>query len=182
MSNLDIHTLMRRFSALPNARIGYGPRHPTQPNAALKKEIAIFLDQYSFLRQDQGYIDFLECYSGASSYLNSVTRHIVIDIFGFIRDLSTHLTQDTDLGPIVDDEGYFDFAGGMVAIKEPTGSPRVAILLGAAFDATGDRKWGIYRSKSETPDHTGIYWYCETFLEWLNLVIETEGELPDVLG
>lgn len=80
------------MSKLGYAAVGRGPKHPESPNLELQKEIDSFLEQYSFLRKDQGYIDFLEYYSGAM--VDWPKGELVIAIFGFLEEISFHLIKD----------------------------------------------------------------------------------------
>lgn len=49
------------------------------------------------------------------------------------------------------------------------------IGIGYGFDATGNRLWGIYRFMEEEKGE----WYSESFLQWLNEVIDKKGRLLD---
>lgn len=160
---MDIHTLIKRFAQLEGAGVGFGPKHPVSPNLSISNEVEDFLREFSFLRQDQGYVDFLEYYAGAH-YMPS-DDSVTIDIFGF-TDQSSHII---DLeGDIIDERGFLVFCAGNIVehlIKGRKTRPQ-----GFAFDATGNRMRGVYDGLE------GIQ-YCKTFLEWLNALIENKGIL-----
>lgn len=176
---MDIHKLMRGFANLRDANIGHGPKHPTQPNLALKQEIEAFLDQYPVLRQDQGYVEFLECYAGA--WLDwQPSEDLVIGLLGFDMDVTANIANP-DEGHPVDENGYLMFCDGIVRIHEGVGRTGV-IGQTFAFDATDKRKAGVYRSTSDRNGITDYYWYCGSFLEWLTILLATKGNFPEKLG
>lgn len=47
-------------------KVGRGFKHPSSPRLELQTQTTNFIAEYPFLQQDQGYIDFLEFYAGAS--------------------------------------------------------------------------------------------------------------------
>jgi hypothetical protein len=161
---------MEKFLSLEGAKVGRGPRHPVSPHPSLDNEITAFLDQYPFLKRDQGYLDFLECYAGAWI----MSDNLVIDIFGF-TDVSSHILELE--GPVVDTDGYLTICDGEFRAKSLT-EKDVTEQLGCGFDATGTRKWGLYRNRGYRSGELGIYWYCETFLEWLEALVDAKGKLP----
>src|SRR5260221_13257818 len=102
---MDIQTLINQFVNLGHAQVGRGPKYPAEPATHLLPEIDSFLDSYSFLKQDKGYVDFLEFYAGASVFWPN--GELIIDIFGFTK-VSSHLLNLE--GPVVDEDGYLMFA------------------------------------------------------------------------
>jgi hypothetical protein len=141
----------------------------------LAQEIEAFLNEYPFLRQDQGYVDFLESYAGA--WVAWPNNDLVIDLFGFTQ-VSTHIVKED--GYIVDPTGFLTICDGMVRLRE--GGFREGVIgQGFAFDATGERKWGIYRYVMIDGIEAAMDWYCETFLQALSALIETKGRLPETL-
>lgn len=165
---MNIHSLMEKFSKLPEAALGRGPKHPSMPNLALRDEIEAFLKEHPFLTKDRGYIDFLECYAGARAF--RADGSLVVDIFGF-TEISSHLIEAD--GPIIDQDGFYGFSDGI--FQDRAG---IDVGIGGRFDATGNRRRGVYRSRYSRPNEIDIYWYCESFLEWVEVLIDTKGHLP----
>lgn len=166
---MNIHSLMTRFTELGFASVGRGPKHPQSPRPELHEEIDNFLSQHPYLRKDNGYIDFLECYAGAM--VDWPNGELVIDIFGFSEDVSLHLTQDE--GSVIDDEGFYAFCSSVVRVDKDQESKHEYLGLGYAFDSTGTRKWGVYRCIEDEP----CQWYCASFREWLKELIDKKGRL-----
>ena len=170
---MDLHCLVQRFSELDRARVGRGPRHLTQGNRSLEGALESFLKRYPFLKKDTGYVQFLECYAGA--YLVWPEDELVIDIYGF-SGVSTLIVGED--GPIIDEDGYLTFSSVLFRIREGPGLENIQ-TLGFAFDATQQRKPGIYRQVVGREEGSPIVtdWYGETFLEWFKDVMDKKGRL-----
>ncbi len=169
----DIDVLMKRFADLGNGEIGRGPRHPIAPNAALAPLVEAFLKDYPELRQDKGYVDFLEKYGGASILWPH--GDLLVDIFGF-SGTSTNLLEF--YGQIVDKQGYLWFCSEVIRVRPGYDTRLTTRGLQFAFDHTHQRRWGIYRGiDNEDSTQRNFEWYCDTFLDWLNLLIEYKGNL-----
>lgn len=170
---MDVHALMREFAELDGAEVGQGPKHPIEPNLALTDVVTGFLKEHTFLKQDRGYVDFLECYAGA--WVMWPNDDLVIDLFGF-TEVSRNIANP-DEGEVVDTDGFLVFCDGLVRLQDDLG---FSTVLGQAFafDATGKRKWGVYRYIIDDSGKTDKYWYCETFLRMLEALIGTKGKLP----
>lgn len=177
MAELNIHSLMKEFSKLEGAEIGRGPKHPSSPDPNLAQETEAFLNEYPFLRQDQGYVDFLESYAGA--WVMWPNNELIIDLFGF-TEVSRNIANPDNVC-VVDENGFLIVYDGMVRLVD--GGFREGVIgQGFAFDATGERKWGIYRYVFVSGVEVARYWYCETFLQALAALIETRGKLPAILS
>lgn len=162
---MNIHSLMHQFAQFQGAQVGRGPNHPIKPNLALAEEIATFFKRYPFLQRDPGYVDFQECYAGASVImLSDNNRTVDIDIFGFL-DVSTHMTEYED--SIVDEDGYLVFS--YILFDEQQCS--------FSFHAHRDRRSGVYRTIVRKNLDRQTSWYCATFLEWLERLIQQKGRL-----
>lgn len=171
----DLHDLMGRFQELGVLEdIARGPKHPESPRPALAPQIAAWLEQHPCLRRDPGYVDYLEQYSGA--WIDTNIPAIQVDIFGFDDGgTSTHLVHGD--GDAIDREGMMPFAAVNFQVgpdlapadgSTPGSEPRSMVF---GFDTTGTRPWGVYR-------HDAAWeWYCDTFLEWLERLVE-RGGLP----
>ena len=139
-----------------------------------------FLATYPFLRGDQGYINYLETYAGASVIDAGEEDRVMLDIAGFTQVSTNLATWDFEV-PVVDEEGYYSFASGVYTLSD-RGMHYDGISIGGCFDSTGTRKWGVYRSvQGSTPEEFTRYWYCDTFEEWLWAILEYKGRLPDHL-
>jgi hypothetical protein len=172
----NLATLMNKLADLGHATIGQGWRHPASRNTGIQDEIDRFLQRHPYLRQDQGYIDFLEMYAGAM--VDYPDGSLTISIFGFLDNLSLHLTKDEEFsGPAIDENGFFMFCSSVVAGKTSLGKHE-SIGLDYAFDATGTRPWGVYRSMTTSDQPTIAYeWYAASFLDWLAELVDKKGEL-----
>jgi len=172
---LDIHSLMQKFAELPNARVGQGPKRWPYPNPTLQKEIDDFLEQYPFLRRDQGYVDFLENYAGASADSSEEETpsadELVVDLFGFNDGIALHIVKDE--GSIVSNKGFLCFCH--TEVWNPELDPEFIVETNYLFDATEKRPSGIYRANSLNPE--AVEWFGATFMEWLELLISKKGKL-----
>lgn len=168
MAKENMHELLRQLVQLGDGRIGNGPKHPQLPNPALQDVITQFIEKYSFLQQDKAYIEFLEVYAGAG--IQHPDEEFVVDLFGF-TEVSTNF-NDQDEHPIVDENGFLTFCGGYALLNRHNEAD-VLIPQGFLFDATNERKWGIYRGAD-----SGHYWYCESFTEWLSILVHHRGKMP----
>ncbi len=157
------------MSKLGYAAVGRCPKHPESPSPELQTEIDSFLEQYSFLLKYPGYIDFLEYYSGAM--VDWPKGELVIAIFGFLEEISFHLIKDG--GEVIDDDGFYALCTSVVRVGEGQDMENESIGLGYRFDATGARRWGVYRSI----EGGECEWYCDSFLEWLEKLIDKKGLL-----
>ena len=170
---MNIHQLMEAFAKLGETHIGRGPKDPLSNNLELTKATEQYLALYPFLKRDQGYGDFLEFYSGA--YLFQPTNGLAIDIFGFTQESSNINELES---PTLDKDGYLAFCD--VALPKKDSNELEG--TGFAFDATGQRQNGIYRAViSNINDSTvmSFYWYCSNFLEWLEILINSNGHFPE---
>jgi hypothetical protein len=166
MSFNSIHELIEKLQNFDGAIVGEGPKHPISPHSEMQGEIDNFISEYKFLLQDKGYIDFLECYSGM--LIDSSDGRVFIDVFGFLEDVSLHLTRDES--SIVDD-GYFGFCTAVVRIECTGNLSKDDVGLGFAFDATGQKRWGVYCSINDE----NYEWYCSNFQEWMEKLVATKG-------
>jgi hypothetical protein len=167
----ELNELMRRFAEeFEGAVVGQGPKHPDSPRPELQSEIDQFLNEYPFLREDAGYVAFLETYAGATV---DSPEGVIVVIFGFLLDVGLHITEDE--GPLIDDEGFLTFATVQVRTAEGKEGFHEYTDMAFGFDATGERPPGIYRKIDFNP----TAWYCQDFLTWLRLLVENRGRLFD---
>lgn len=169
---MSLGELMERFASLPGASVGHGPEHPIAPNRALGAEVSAFLVAHPLLLQDQGYVDFLQQYAGAS-----IERHEDVGVFilGFDTASAVHLVAED--GAPADANGFLTFC--MAVANVPTTGTWGHSF---AFDITGARRCGIYRSipdsyrRFQAHGHQLLYqWDSEDFLQWLSSLIDHDG-------
>ena len=179
---MSIHTLIQEFLKLKGAEVGYGPDHPTSPNGALKDTVDAYFNRFPFLKQDQGYVDFMRFYAGAWVDWQPYPElnDLVIDIFGFTavsRNISEEdrLTYTSDES-ILEESGFIAFSEVFFGINEDS-IPAQSFF----FDITGDRDQGVYREVWQNGVKSEITWYCESFLQWFEAIIRTQGKLPPKL-
>ncbi|MEH2444617.1 MAG: hypothetical protein V7K18_02180 [Nostoc sp.] len=172
-SNNRIHQIINSLHELGNVETGRGPKHPTFPNTEQAQEIAEFLETYSFLKKDQGYVDFLESYAGLLLYRDS--DFFSLGIYGFDEDVSLHLIKGE--GELIDEAGMLTFADLALPLQEGDKSADNLRGIGFGFDSTQQKTWGVYRSIDDQPYH----WYCGSFLEWLEKLYNQKGRLLEDL-
>jgi hypothetical protein len=170
---MEIDELMTRFGRLPRARVGRGPLHPTAPDPSIAPRIDEFFRTYPMAARDSGYVEFQERYAGAS--IEDPDEDQIDDIFGF-TDASTDLI-DMD-GPIVDEDGFLVFAQCIFHVVSD-GKLVDMYEYDFAFDTTGDRDKGVYRSYATLRTHGRPFdWHTEDFLTWLDELVASGGRYP----
>ena len=144
-------------------------------DAKLQADVSALLGTYPFLARDEGYVEFLRRYGGA--LLVREVDGLVLSLYGFSHDIGMHLIEGP--GELVDGEGFLTLCDMVVprVIRAPRSLDNLGDTVAVAFgfDTTGDRRWGVYRFVS---GGAGA-WYCETFLEWLRMLIAKDGQLRD---
>lgn len=169
MSNQpNLHELLRELIEMGDGMLGNGPKHPESPNPELAEIVKQFLKDYAFLRNDPSYIEFLETYAGAG--VIHPDEEFALDLPGFGAGVSNFIPEEEY--PVVNDEGFLVFCDGYASTKAEDGTKSM-IAQSFSFDATGKRRWGVYRHSE-----TRVYWYCESFLDWLRIVVENKGKTP----
>ena len=157
-----LHTVIARFAELEGATVGVGPKRSFYPDVKTQGQIDLFLNSYPFLCQDRDYVDFLSFYAGANVLRGDYD--LMVDILGF-SDVSTHMLDWEE--PVVDEDGFLMFSLVILRNKQH---------IGFGFDATQHRKWGVYRSVVDDKGSPYL-WYCNTFLEWLDQIVQKDGEI-----
>jgi hypothetical protein len=167
---MNIDETISRLEHIPDARTGRGPRHPEAPDLSIEDQLVQFLGSYSILRRDSGYIEFLEKYAGAM--IKNLDETQIVDVLGF-SDASTGMLEMD--GPLVDEDGFILFAqcvfhiiveGRLVDMYE----------YDFAFDASGERRPGVYRCSSTLRSQGESYvWYADGFCSWLVELVDNGG-------
>jgi hypothetical protein len=182
---MELADLIAQLAALGPTQTGFGPKHPTAPQPQLQREIDAFFEQYPLLRRDQSYIDFLETYAAAN--VERPDESLSIYIYGFDSEMTTlYLPQPVE--SVIEQDGTFRFAEIALHLEPKRGNH---IGIGFTYDLTGTRPAGVYRftrfpeaefDPSYFPQGVKFQssensWYCGTFKEWLELVIQHTGVL-----
>jgi hypothetical protein len=167
-----IDDAMARFAVLDGSSVGRGPRHPTEPNPEPGLRIEQFLSAYPALRNDAGYVQFLEKYAGAS--IENEDGSQIVDILGF-TEASTDIDEAD--GPVVDSDGFLMVAEAIYHVRDGNRT-RETVQHAFAYDVTGDRPGGIYHSLVSTQQLQPSFAHAfDTFEAWLDDVIDREGWL-----
>jgi hypothetical protein len=164
---MNIDQLIDTFARMKGAEVGRGPQHPVLPDTTISTKLSEFIERYPFILQDNEYIEFLTKYSGAFCVNNQ--DGLTIDIWGLADGFSNLLDED---GPVIDEDGYCLFAYILF-----NNQSTIDTEVDFKFDATGKRKWGIYRSVDDENGKSIADWYCESFLDWLEQLILKNGKL-----
>jgi len=46
----NIHNIVAHFGSLRGAKVGFGPKHPQQPDVAISEEVTTFISKFPFLQ------------------------------------------------------------------------------------------------------------------------------------
>lgn len=166
----NIAKLIEKITQIEGAEIdiGRGPKHLSNPNLELLQVTESYLRTFPFLKQDPSYVDFMEQYSGFCIYREN--PYLAINGLGFANVLEEVAGEFLAFGEssIVED-GFLTFCDADIS--------HVGITF--AYDVTGQKRWGIYRTKEIIEDAPiEWYWYCETFSQWLEIMIGSKGLVP----
>jgi hypothetical protein len=169
---MDIHEVMRRFNMLDYSLSSGGPLHPKYPNKILERDVARLWDTYPALKQDQGFVDFIEAYSGA--FILYPDNSLFVSING-LWDYTAHLLFEEG----VYDGHYIVFSE--ILLDNANSSEGSISGIGFAFKLT--EMPGVYRHLSFKGDNPrkqeGYEPYCDTFAEWLDRLVKAKGRLVD---
>jgi hypothetical protein len=172
---MDIDRLVARFAALPGAEVGHGPRHPTHPDPALEDRVAKLFAEVPALTRDQGFVDFMWRYAGAS--YSDPTRTWVFEIFGFSDVASSY---DEFEEALVEDDGSFMFAQAM---EENPDDFLDLYTVAFAFNVDPEREWAVYRAdRQRDREDKPFVRYLGSFAELLAEVIAKGGRYPRPSG
>jgi hypothetical protein len=153
----DLDRELSRLGALGSLDLGRGPRHPSAPRPELAASIAAFLERYPFLRRDPAYVEFLERYAGAVLFRSQ--DMFSVGIYGFDEDVAMHIVSGP--GDIIED-GCLTIADVVTPNEPDQPFSENVDSHGIAFDATGSRPWGLYRTREGHGERIG-----DGFIEWL---------------
>ena len=187
---MNIHELISAISQIGETQVGRGPKHPMHPNAELAEIVEAYFQRYPFLKQDQGYVDFMESYAGLFVYRPEYG--LAIDVFGFAEVSSDLVLFGDDFffqgeNDILED-GFLAFCDATF-MPEGVAPADISIfdLLGGgfAFKIDGKGVLGIYLaivSPGTGSDAVEYEYYCSAFLKWLEILLESQGWLPNTPG
>ncbi len=159
---LDLHELMKEISAIPGARFGRGPLHPTEPDRKLVDDLIIYLDCYKFLRTKREYVRFLEAYAGMHIFSPQGSHPITyLEVFG----LGLFAEEEELVGP----EGFCAFSQWYDDELEFG----ITVYF---FPTSPDEEW-VYRKHFEKSDKVGgpMERAYSGFFEWLAAVVARKG-------
>lgn len=179
---MDIHDLVIKFIRLGGTEVGRGPGHPTNPDSdkELKIDINEFFKLYPFLRKDPSYVDFIECYAGASlSWDNPAFMYqdLIIDIYGFTWVISTDFREHGEENwgdSFLDEQGFFIFSSLLIRTGNGDDREKDFSSIVFAFDSTLNRKPGVYGRLGVDGEWRWLY---GSFLEWFDQIIEKKGRV-----
>jgi hypothetical protein len=172
MSNSElIDSLLEKLRSLGKLYLDIGPTYPSSHSLKLQLSLDKLLKLYPFLVDMPDYIEFLKLYAGLS-YTQKKYR-ISVDLFGISRTVSTSLIDGE--GDAISDDGILTFCSMALIPKELDVNFKNIKAVGFGFEATGKRKFGIYRKV----DSESYEYYCETFTSWLNLFVKKGGYVLD---
>jgi hypothetical protein len=171
----------------PIVSIGRGPRHPTHPNHNLQQITDKYFGLFPQARSDTTYVEFMYQYSGL--FIHEPQQGFVVDVFGFAEISSTLIKWDGNFfveGESRPDEDGFLIFCDAAFIKEHKaaqdfGTPNLyldnRIGTGFAFDMAGNRQKGIYRAINPDAKALDMIYFCASFDEWLQILIDTKGNM-----
>lgn len=171
---MKLQETVQKLSMLEYALVHGGPRHPKYPHPSFAGQIAQVFEEYPQLKKDGDFTDFLEMYVGAIILYpdNSVQAAI-----NGVWDYTAHLLE-----PEVLEQGkYLRFA---TIIFEPPAKDKLT-GVSFAFDLSHD-VLSVYRTANVKDEmaqfgvrRTPHEYYCDTFIEWLEKLVEAKGRLID---
>jgi hypothetical protein len=174
---MSIDDLIVRLSAVPGARVGHGPRHPSSADLSVGPRVREFFEKFPALTSDRAYVEFQQKYAGAS--INNEERQQIDDIFGF-TDASTNIIEME--GPIVDDNGFVVFAQ-CIFHQVVDGKLLDMYEYDFAFNVSGKLDPGIYRNYATLRTEPTAFTSCVSdFHSWLEGLVARNGyyERPPV--
>jgi hypothetical protein len=182
---MSLHELIKQISSLEDAEVsvGRGPKHSSHETSSLAQLLQNYFADFPTLGRDDGYVEFMEYYAGMHIYKPAID--LSLDIFSFTNASSTIEKVGNDYllwgeSRIVE-EGFLVFCDASLVKKELAVAeiiyPSNSIGAGFAFDITGHQVSGVYRTKN-TEHPFKWYWYCDTFITWLNTVVKYKANLP----
>lgn len=82
---MNIHEVVSQFQKIDHSIVGNGPKHPVSPNSEFSDDVEKFFNLYPKLKQDKGYVEFLEVYGGAAIVYPEY--EFVLAIYGLTLDV-----------------------------------------------------------------------------------------------
>src|SRR6266542_4038675 len=156
-----IEALIARLAALggwKSARDVVG----TDADDAFQAELERLLAEFPFVARAQDWLEFLRRFGGGM--WSRASDGLSLGLYGFSHDVTMHIL-----------DGPGDPVGDGILLFGDISLPTGGVELAFGFEATGERRWGVYRFV----DGGDPEWYCESFHEWLERLVEREGRLLD---
>ncbi len=136
----------------------------------LHAQVAALVESHPTLT-DEGYLAYLRNYGGALVVRRDA---FVLSLYGFSHDIGMHLV-DGPGEPVFEDCFVFCdlVVPGQVRARVDDTQVVDTVAVGFGFAAASSKQPGVYRSVAGGP----MAWYCATFLDWLDRVIESDGQV-----
>src|SRR5215471_3191726 len=140
-----LEELVERFTQLPGAVVGRGPRHPVQPDPSIAPRIEWLLENYPRLRRYQSYVDFLEMFAGATIENEDPNGKNLVHVLGFGEEFF-EIDVDWSGEGEIETDGYIVFA--ICAYHRDRERELDTYEYDFALETSGARRPGIYRAVS----------------------------------
>jgi hypothetical protein len=172
-----LREMMNRFLTIGEAFAGHGPGHPDTPNNDSYSRIQAFLKRFPRLLRDQGYVEFLWNYCGASLYYPEEmegAEQWVTWLPGLIQG-DRRFIPFTEQGYVGDPDGFLMVAQLIHQVSK--------VELQFGYYVAGEDRPGLHRMiyrGSVHESHRGEAtrdWYCDSFAVWLGRFLELQERI-----
>lgn len=164
--------IIEGFEAMGDIAVGFGLEHPVAPDLRREEEVRSFLAQLPPSCRDPDWLAFLLRYGGLQWEIDAGN----FGLMGY-RWVSEDLIDAEE--EAIDEHGFLSFAYLDVALERM----ELDVTLIYGFDATGERRPGVYRlqvNPEPTPDTAWAY-YQPSFMAFLRAVAAVNGEFWELM-
>jgi hypothetical protein len=158
-----IQSLMKEFALIPGAKHGSGPLSDKPESVDMAMLVDLFFREFPALLRDQGFVEFMNYYSGA--LIVDGASKFVLDIPGPSR-VSRNVSWD-DIS-VIRDKTYYPFCFIRLSKGE---------RFDFSFSLSENRTKGIYVSQFTSERIARINWYCLEFSDLLTQIVIENGKL-----
>jgi hypothetical protein len=133
------------------------------------------------LLDDAGYVHFMQMYCGIHIYRPAY--NIAVDVPGFTDASSTIVRYNDDFlwqgESSIFQKGMLVFCDAMLPPRSPAGALSADLegFTGAAFGFQ-PAQTGIFRVNSQAGETSSTRVYCDTFIDWLTILVSNDGYFP----